>query len=380
MEIERSFMDNKFKLNDIGVWMKAAEGRAIRSNVKNFIGYKSILQVENIDLLRELIELYNHANDTLIYPLGSIESDLKYTVIALYMLLESELRTDDIIVNVNNGINIKLSDTDILNLRYGNYRIIECTDDFAAEELRLDKYADYAEYDKFKWALKTMLNGQSLDGYFIKYEPDLYKAYNCDVDSILDSIEDVLDCHDKVPSINSHLNCLIDPNNNSTYQLLFFPSSQFSLDEDERIIESDEDDIEPDKKHNSITCFNYSLTVYQNRSHGEAKKESEIKGLIEGLLNVIGGKYNRNSYECRWYGYIGEDYGVFNASGDIYICSLAEYETPILLARNTRLVGIDNENVYMEKSIALNSGIVQLITSKLNISEDSISIVGISYR
>ena len=87
-------------------------------------------------------------------------------------------------------------------------------------------------------------------------------------------------------------------------------------------------------------------------------------GVIVALLGVIGGKYNRNSYECRWFGFMGSDYAVFEISNEIYVCPIEKYKSPLLICKVGKLLSVANDEFYIEQSMRVNNHIVKKILTK----------------
>lgn len=365
MKLKRKLNNVDVEIGNIDLLMEAEKGKVLRSKLKYEDGYKSILELGDTDVIKELIEDYNKINNLLPYPLNYIESDLKYTAIATYIITECDSRPDTMIANISEGINIKVNDNDILKLQYGNAKVVEIdkSKDFVASDINIETFSkDTLGYEHFEWILNKVSSGQSVDSYYLKFMPEIYNIFNGDKSVIAKSLEHVLKPQGSIPIYEYKYNCIMNSAENSLYHISVYP--------DGAVENTDE----------VVNTFTYNTAYYQNISSPSIGVQRDITKCIESLMKIICTKYNNRIYDCKWYGYIGNKYMTFSLDGMIWYTDIDEYKTPKILHHNGRILNMVGDSIYLDEIYKVDNDTVQIITMKYDLSNYDYEIIGITYR
>lgn len=372
------------EIDNIDIFKKSFEGIILDKKASSAI--KDTIE-NSSDLVKKCIKAYSKFNDQLPFPLFSIETDVKYAIIANYILSEvPELTKDNI--SINNCIYIRVEAKKVLKLMYHTWAIESETDQFLENSgLDLDKYETELGYKEFKWGLEKVKKGEELKDFYEVFMPKFLKACNNEDFILKWELNHILD-FGKVPKeIEIEENRIINLETNYQYFLdVFSKEERKSKDSVMQIVIKN--------GRSKVNNINKLVKVYDFDVYGKAigtgildkKMENKIeKRQVDGMASLfetilIFGIDTNNVENIKYRGIIDNDMIIFEIDKNIYECKFSTYTRANLIANNVSIYSYEYPRIYMKKSKRLESGVFEDTIFAYNILEKKARLCKITFR
>lgn len=365
------------EINNIDLFQLAYEGKALNKTVKNTVYDWTDLDTE---LLFKCINAYKEIYDKLVFPLNSIESDIKYTMIALLL----KEKYEDIELYVKNGIYIKLKDNQYLHLLGVSWGI-EIVEKAVDMVLSLDKYRDETGYAEYLWAYDKLYNGLNTDEFYSEFMPEFSKACRDQRLVINWEIARILDFGDIPSALHLRQDIITDFKHGMEYKLDIFNAGLRETGEEclaFTVDKSGKPVMETQKK--KIIVYDYD--VYEKSlidSNNRLEKISMDKHPgFASLFDVILSKGidDENLDEIHYVGVIEDDTLLFEVNNDVYITSLSEYKEATHIMSGVSILSMTLGKVYVSKRVRMYSGVYEHTVYSYELSTGKARLCKIEYE
>lgn len=371
-------------ITNIDLFKKAFEGivldKKASSEVKDTIENSS-------ELVKNCVKAYSGFSDSLPFPLFSIETDMKYVAIALYILDKVDgLNKED--VAIDNCIYIRIESNKILKLMYHTWAIEAEKNQFDnSRGIDLEAYKEDLGYKEFIWSLERMREGVKLDTFYAEYMASFLKACNNEDFILRWELNHILD-FGKVPEeIQIEENRLISLAKNYNYFLDVYSK-------EERKTKDSIMQITIKNGRSQVSNVNKLVKVYDFDVYGKSidsgvldrKTENKIeKRQVDGMASLfetilIFGIDTNTVESVKYRGIIDNDSIIFEIDHNIYECKFSLYSSATLIANNVSIYSFGYPKLYMKKSKRLKSGIYEDTIFAYDLTEKKARLCKIKYR
>lgn len=364
------------EINNIDLFRLAYEGKALNRQADNKISDWADIDTS---LMFSYVNAYNEVYGKLVFPLNSIESDIKYTLIAV--LLKDKFK--DISLYIKDGLHIKLKDDKYLHLVALTWGI-ECVEKAAEVSLRLDKYRDEIGYAEYVWAYEQLSKGSNTDEFYHKFMPDFAAACRNQRLVIDWELTRILSFGDIPSALNLKRNKITDYKHGVEFQFDVYNAGEketgeeclaFSVDKSGKPV------METQKQ--KITVYDYDVygkNLMTSNNRLEKVSTDKYPG-FNSLFDLILSKGIDDGMTDNLYyiGIIEDDTLLVELNNDVYITSLSEYKEATHVMSGVSLLTMTLGKVYVSKKVKMDSGVYEHTVYSYELSTGKARLCGIEY-
>lgn len=323
----------------------------------------------NLESINKVIGMYMDTENKMVFPLGQIEDDIKYTTIAQYMINEAEEDCDKLLITVSDGINIKLDSRTIIKLQYGGWNIKSVENELVDKEIDIGYYEGKNGHAEYEWALERLLSKQSLDGYYIKFMGDFYDSLDGDIDKVKAKVRSLLGKNKALKS--PILNCLVNVENDVIDQLILTPTGIIQTEGEVKTYEEVNGEVVLVSKPGSINGFDIRTVRYQDEELARTNdKTIEKFRVMDAIMLLVGAIFNKDLYNARWVALTDGEIALVNINNKIYATTYNDYTDPYIIHQNAKLIGLEDGLIYIENRHDIGYGIIKRSVYTMDIKND----------
>ena len=340
-----------------------------------------ILDFIDMNLIKDCVDCYYKVMDKLIFPLDYFEREIKYNTIALCMkhiakedgneeLLE-HLEDSNTIINVTNGLTISIDEYTALEFIGYSWRMIDIQYGIDNELCELKEYEGYLGYEEYCWAIQRVFNGQDLDGYYMKFMPDLWEVCDGKLDTVMKELDNILKLENYGKVVNCNDYQFIDLDNKLIHHMVIKSVGKVAINQERLTLRFGENGLFEGSKYKKLYKNSYDYELHTMDFNNNTKNYGTINGL-DKILQMIVGRHNEDIYNAKFKGYMFNGYVVFEFDGDIYMCLRDEEDVDVIeLAYGSKIVDIQDNCVYYKRDNAYYSEVLKddLVTGTTSLCE-----------
>lgn len=344
------------------------EAKAIK-NKSNSASSMVVGNLSNLASINKVIDMYIDVESRMVFPLGQIEDDIKYTAIAQYIINEADEDCDRLLITVSDGINIKLDSKSVVKLQYGGWNIKEVENELVDKEIDIAYYEGKNGYEEYAWVLERLLSKQSLDGYYIKFMGDFYASLGGDIDKVKAKVRGLLSKNKLLKSPT--LNCLVNVENDVIDQLILTPTGIIQTEDEVKTYEEVNGEVVLVSKPGSINGFDIRTVRYQDEELARTNdKTIEKFRVMDAIMLLVGAIFNKDLYNARWVALTDGKIAVVNINNKIYATTYNEYTEPYIIHQNAKLIGLEDGLIYIENRHDIGYGVIKRSVYTMDIKND----------
>lgn len=367
------------EIDNIELFKMAAEGKLLKNSTVNKVQNISDKQM---GFIKDVVGVYSDILKVLVYPLNSIENDMRYMCMA--MLLKDKL-DKEIKVQINNAILVELDEDKVIKLVSDVWGIEQKSEFKPAVNLSLDYFKNMVGYEEYVWAYDRLSNGETTEDYYEIFMPAFYEACRKQDLVVGWEVERILDFGAVPSEMRFITNKLIDIKRDMQYYLDVYCAG--NRETNESYLSFDVDEIgKPvmNKKVKKIKVYNYEAFVKglkQTDNRVEKLGQDSCVG-ISSLFDVLleKGIEEDNLHLLDYTGIIEDDTLIFEVGNEIYLTNFNEYKKAIKIMSNVNLFAYEDGVVYGKRSIRLDSGLYEDTIYAYEVTTGKARICNINYR
>lgn len=340
------------EIGNLELYMLADQGSLLNKKVSSLVC--DTIETKS-ELVRDIVREYNSLVDKLVYPLSSIESELKYITLGELLRHKLQGKYGVIEMDVRDYIAIEVEPDTVLKLLGRTWAIEATTDSYRKRErVSVDDYREEEGYLEFKWVRDKVMQGESTESYYREFMGDFLKACRGEDFILKWELEHILDFGYLPSEMKTGDRSIVDYENRVSYNLdVYTVGVRKTNDTVMRLTVGSNGRADTSMEKKEIKVYNFE--VYWKSLDGINNRMDKVKGggtsgfanIFEQLLNE--GVENGNVATLGYRGFIIEDKIVFEVNHDIFICSLTDCQGATRLLSNVQLHSYQGSIVYFKK-------------------------------
>jgi len=370
------------EIDNIELFEKAIEGAILGRMATSHVGNK--INVES-DVINEYVSNYNLAYKRFPYPLNSIESNIKYAVLANILKSMVKVKFN---MWVDNALYICIDKEEKLALKFisstwGINKVEKCD---IKDNTGMDNYTKEIGYKEYIWLIERIKNREITSNYYAEFMPDFVKACNNQPMVMKWELANILTFGHVPKKIELKENKILDLNYQKEYTLDIYFSGKRKTGDYEYVFSLDDDD-----KNNEILRPKYantywydvyekSITTSEDEPKEDKLKKVDIKGIRNLFMTLTAIKIamEETTFET-FTGIIVDTYLIFSINKRIFMCKAYKTSETKEVARYVNIHGYDRGLVYFSKIINLGNGVKKELIYSYGLRDDSLRLVKIQF-
>lgn len=365
---------------NIELFEKAFEGIAMQKLAVSLVGET----VPESPFINDCIKHYENTYKSLPFPLYAIEDNIKYAVIGMNIKDKMDVPLK---LWVDNGLYIKVDEGKALKF-VGNTWAIVTVDKEKEDNTDISLYEGDIGYREFEWALKKLMNGESLKDLYEVFMPEFYKACNGELMLLKWELAHILDFGYVPQKIDIEENRIIDLDNNKIYFMDIYSTGKRVVTGEVLVfrIDGDNSDCKIQKKMTNAYGFDLYEKSIKSDDIMEAKslekmRKANLDG-VAGLFQVIVGKgnsYGGDISKVRYHGLIADGYLMFEVDGTVYVCYAQTYSKPQKIGVGLSIYSYENGLLYLLKRTLCSNKVYKEIIYSYNVMNGVVKLCKVNF-
>lgn len=355
-----------------------AMGRLVSSSLNDNLASDSEEQIN------ECIKCYEEVSKALPFPLHAIEEDIKYAAIGTYM---RDKLGKPLSMWVDKSLCISIDGARALRFVASTWAVVSI-ESIPEDNTNIEMYTYEVGYKEFDWALRKLMNGEKLSGYYQQFMPGFVKACGGEPLVLKWEMSRLLEFGYVPDQMNFNSDKLLDINSGSEYFLDIFSTGSRKTGETRCVIDLTRKGGTPTYEQKSNPVYDFEVYEKKKQTPEDVLTAPDVRkiqragmdGLAAVFQTVVGKGMFTSNVRPEYRGVIDRGTVIYEVMGSVYRCSATKYQKPIEIARNVELYAYQNGLAYIRKRAICQSGVKKESIYAYRISDGSLLICKIEYK
>ena len=366
---------------NIELFQEAFEGMVLNKQITSKLGtmYDGESKVAKV-----AIEESARFIRSLPFPLYSVESNLKYAIMAQYIRCKvADKLHKGVDCWVDGGLCVRITDNEAIKIVGQTWAVIPINGELTEEQLDtldIEMYRGEAGYKEFMWCLSRLLDGLSLSRFYKQFMPDFEKACLGETMVLKWELGRMLEFGYVPEAVDLPIGIISDSITGKRYNIdVYWTGKMKPTGTKEKKLTFDlTSGFSCDVKTLDEKEYNYD--IYEVGTNEGRKKMPKMKILYIGVFKAIVdyGKDTDNVETLKYSGITDGNVIAMEIGRGIFVGQLGGRLN--MIGKNIKMLAMEKGKIYLERETRKESGVVEVKQYAYDIKEERLMLCRIGYK